>query len=315
MKDSKSKEIKVGIISLAGIILLVLGITFGKSITFSNPDNIIKFKFPESNGLQSGEPVVVNGVNRGKVLSVYNVDSGIIAEAELNDISDIYSDASAKITILEITGGKKIEIHPGNSGNKINKNDIIQGTSPPDIAGLVAVVGELSNDGARIIKRLDTLTADINNFLDDEDFMNNIKITVENAKVMTDDLRDFTAHNLDNIKSSIQNIEDLSIELKEALLEGDANINTILDDIDITLQNTKSLTSDAQITLKNADELIVNLKDISDTIKNGKGTVSKIIYDEKFANEIDSIMINLDKFISVIKEYGVNVNVRLGTRP
>lgn len=315
MKDTKSNEIKVGAISIAGILLLVLGITFGKSLSFSNPENVLKFRFPESNGLQSGEPVVVNGVDRGRVIKVFNSENAVTVEAELNDISDIYDDASAKITILEITGGKKIEIHPGNSGNPIQKDQFIKGTTPPDIAGLVAVVGELSTEGANIIKRIDTLTLYVNSFLSDGEFLEDIKQTMANARYVSDDIRYFTDNNLDKLSASVDNLYSLSGELQEALDNDSVNIRTIMKDIDVVLDNTRQLTSDAKNTLKNADELILNINDISRSVKDGNGAVSKLIYDEKFAAELDSVMVNLERFISVIKEHGINVNVRLGTRP
>ncbi len=315
MKDTKSNEIKVGAISIAGILLLVLGITFGKSLSFSNPENVLKFRFPESNGLQSGEPVVVNGVDRGRVIKVFNSENAVTVEAELNDISDIYDDASAKITILEITGGKKIEIHPGNSGNPIQKDQFIKGTTPPDIAGLVAVVGELSTEGANIIKRIDTLTLYVNSFLSDGEFLEDIKQTMSNARYVSDDIRYFTDNNLDKLSASVDNLYSLSVELQEALDNDSLNIRTIMNDIDVVLDNTKQLTSDAKNTFKNADELILNINDISRSVKDGNGAVSKLIYDEKFAAELDSVMVNLERFISVIKEHGINVNVRLGTRP
>ena len=50
-------------------------------------------------------------------------------------------------------------------------------------------------------------------------------------------------------------------------------------------------------------------------VKNNKGLISKLIYDEKFASKLDSTFIDLSKFLEQIKKYGININARLGTRP
>lgn len=315
MKDTRSKEIKVGIITVAGIILIIVGIALGKSFNFTTPENVIKFKFPSSNGLQEGEPIVVNGVERGKVLKVYNDNNQVLVEGQIDNINDIYSNATARITILEITGGKKIEISPGTSNIPLKKNDFIQGSTPPDIAGLIAVIGELSSEGANIIKKIDTIVISVNNLLSDEEFIDNIKSTINNANQLTDDLNNFTNDNFDKLSGSINDLAFLTNELKSSLNNDSINIKTIINDIDHVLNNVKNLTNNANSTLSNADSLIFSVNQITQDIRQRKGVVSKLIYDEEFSSQLDSTVAKLQNLINLIEQYGVNVNVRLGTRP
>lgn len=316
MKDTKSKEIKVGILSIFAIAVLIIGITLGKGVNLSGAENLVKFRFPDSGGLKSGEPIVVNGVERGKVIEVSNDKGSVLVTGQIPNSDDIKQDATAKITILEITGGKKIEINPGKSEKPFDFKNEIPGKTPPDISGLVAVVGDLANDGADIIKRIDSIVIEVNSLLSDEQFMSDIKTTVSNAKILSDDLVEFSDNNLNKISAAVNDLKELSAELKYALIENDnINVNTILTKIDKTLDNTEKLTANANNSLKNVDELINDLSDLSNDIKKGDGTISKLIYDKNLAVQIDSAIVNLEKFIGLIKEHGVNVNVRLGSRP
>lgn len=109
MRNNRSREIQVGAVSLLAIILLILGFTYGKNLSISPKANLIKIRFPNSAGVQIAEPVVVNGVKRGLVRDVRNDAGSVLILVELNKMDDIRSDASAKITLLEITGGKKLK--------------------------------------------------------------------------------------------------------------------------------------------------------------------------------------------------------------
>ena len=113
MKSNKNLELKVGLLSIAAIILLVVGITLVKGISVSISQNVIRLRFEQSAGIQESAPVTINGVKRGSVTKVENDNGSVLISANLSDISDIKEDAFAKITMLEITGGKKIEIFPG----------------------------------------------------------------------------------------------------------------------------------------------------------------------------------------------------------
>ena len=112
MRNTKSLEIKVGIVSTVAIILLVLGITFAGSFGLTANSNIIKIKFKNSGGIKKSNPVSINGLESGSVLSVSPVADGVIIEAIIPDNIILKSDATAIILLKEITGGKKIEINP-----------------------------------------------------------------------------------------------------------------------------------------------------------------------------------------------------------
>jgi hypothetical protein len=43
--------------------------------------------------------------------------------------------------------------------------------------------------------------------------------------------------------------------------------------------------------------------------------VSKAIYDKEFASRLDSAITNLFNLVDQLKQYGINVNVRLGSNP
>jgi phospholipid/cholesterol/gamma-HCH transport system substrate-binding protein len=102
------------------IALLVIGIMLGKGISFSPTQKSVAIRLATSGGIDAGSPVVVNGVRRGTVTQVSNDNGGVLVTATLDDVSDLRSDAQALVSILEITGGKKIELTPGSAATALN---------------------------------------------------------------------------------------------------------------------------------------------------------------------------------------------------
>jgi ABC-type transporter Mla subunit MlaD len=315
MRDNRSREIMVGLITILALVLLLAGISLGEKISFSPGENELIMKFPTSGGIKVSEPVVVNGVQRGNVSSVENIPSGVLIKAALDDYSDIKTDASAKIMLLEITGGKKIEINPGRSNKMISPADTIFGKTPPDISELVALLGEVSGDAVSLIRTLDTMSKSANEIISDEKFIADLKSTMNNANELTGNLNTLVNDNYIKLENSLTRLENLTTNLDEAVIKHEPSVGRILGDIETLVADTRTLLNSADGTLSRADVLITDLRDISGQIKSGKGAVGKFIYDDEFAMRLDSTINGLYQFVEIIRQHGVNVNVRLGSRP
>jgi phospholipid/cholesterol/gamma-HCH transport system substrate-binding protein len=315
MNTSKSTEIKVGIVALVGIILLLAGIMLGKQLNVTADIQTIAIRFPNSGGILVTSPIHVNGVRRGRVVSVENNNGSVLITADIDKIDDFKADASAKILMQEITGGKKIEISPGTSDSKYDKSKEMLGHTTSDVSDLVAFAGDLTDDLAVLVRRIDTTIAGVNKVLGDDESINHIKNTLANADELSGNLNDFFNENQSDLSMTISNLTDMSSKLKSIVDRNDPKIDKLIDDIDLTLKNTNELIGTTKTTISKADEFIADLKQISSDIKTGKGLVSKIIYDEKFARRLDTTAARIDYLLKQLTQHGMNVNVRIGTRP
>jgi phospholipid/cholesterol/gamma-HCH transport system substrate-binding protein len=315
MNTSKSTEIKVGIVSIVAIVLLLVGIMLGKQLNVTTDSQTIFIRFPNSGGILVSSPIHINGVRRGKVISVDNDKGSVLIKADIDNIKDLKSDAIAKIMMQEITGGKKIEIFPGNEQAKFDKSKEMLGITTSDVSDLVAFAGDVTDDLAVLVRRLDTTVAGVNKVIGDDESIEHLKHTIANADELSTNLNNFVKDNQADLESAIRDLSDLSSKLKTIVDKNDPKIDKLVADIDATLKNTNELIGTTKTTITNADAFIADLKSISSEIKSGEGLVSKLIYDEEFSRKLDSTMVNLDSLLYKINQHGINVNVRLGTRP
>jgi phospholipid/cholesterol/gamma-HCH transport system substrate-binding protein len=315
MQSDKKKELIVGLVALAGVVMLVVGVMLGKSFSLSGEQKTVQFMFPSSGGIKPSSPVVINGVERGSVSTIANKNDSVLVTAKIDGIDDIHTDATARISILEITGGKKLEIFPGISPKGISANQIIRGKTAADLGDLIADVGEVSGDLKRIVRGLDTLIINANGILGDTVLMGQLRTTVTNASEAMVRINDLVARNEGAINSSIANLSELSRELNTAVKEQKPNIEQIIADMKQVSEKAVTLIDKVDNSWDDVSKIAADVRKIIEDIQNNESLLNKLLYDKDLALRLDSVMYNLGSFVEKIDQHGINVNVRLGTRP
>ncbi|ROL60039.1 MCE family protein [Bacteroidetes/Chlorobi group bacterium MS-B_bin-24] len=315
MKNTKQIELKVGIVSVVGTILLVLGLILGRGYKVSVSTQTIKFRFPNSGGLQVSSPVVVNGVKRGTVTSVVNDNGSVLVTATIDNIDDLRKDVKARITILEITGGKKIEIFPGTSPEKFNPETEIQGETAADFADLVTQLGLILEQAKHTISQLDTTLTSTNKVLGNKNFATNLQLAVDNATQTLTITREILEQNQTNINQIVKNLKEILSELRNDYSIYEPKINRIVTRLDTISFQTTNLLENGSATVEKINRSLNQLNDILLEIREGDNLANKIIYNKEFAQRLDSTLRQVSELITFIQKNGVNVNLRLGTRP
>ena len=315
MINQRKTEIKVGIVSIVAIILFVIGMTLGRGCNVSVSQQYLNIRFPNSGGIQISNPVVVNGVQRGRVVSINNDNGSVLIEIMLDNIDDIYSDATAIIKILDITGGKKIEIHPGTSGIPLDPSKEMQGQTSADIADLFLLFGNMSEELISVVHRLDTLTERLSYIVNRDGFTDNVANIVKNTDELIANANELLKQNLNNINTIVDDIRSLVSTMNKDYKRYEPRLDTLIDNLNIAVNSANNMMMRIDTSITSANSILTDVNSITSDIKNGNGTISKLIYDENLAAKLDSTVNNLNALIEMIEKFGINVNVRLGTRP
>jgi phospholipid/cholesterol/gamma-HCH transport system substrate-binding protein len=310
----RQTEIRVGAVVLVGIILLILGVTFGRGVSVSPNVSTLHIHFPTAAGIESSAPVFVHGVKRGTVSKVAPDAGGVMIDVNMDDVSDLRSDVAARITILELTGGKKIEIVPGTAAQAWS-GGVIQGTSAPDFGDLMTFVGDVSGTARTLLQRLDTMSASLNKLVGDSSFVNDIKQTAGNANEAVAALKSVLVTNRENLQVSLQNLRSISQDLQRMVKENDTTVTALLRKVNAAASSTQKILVSADSTIVRVDRLMTDINDVVLEIKKGDGTIGRLIYDKNMGARLDSALTTLGSFVDAVSKHGVNVNVRLGTRP
>jgi phospholipid/cholesterol/gamma-HCH transport system substrate-binding protein len=313
MHHNRSTEIKVGLVSIAAIGLLIAGILLGKGVSIPGTQNQIVVRMASSGGIEQGAPVVVNGVRRGTVTSVRADVGTVVVRADVADISDLFADASARVSILEITGGKKLEVLPGSTGT-FDRTREIPGVVAADIVSLVDDLGSVSGDARSLIRRLDTIAGSLTDLLADGSVSQNIRTMASDGALLVHDLRTFLANNSADLQRTLKNVGILVDDLRTAVGNNEPRVARLLDNLDRTVADANDVIRRSTGTLTSVDSLVSNMNGIVADIRTNRSVANRLLYDADLGRRLDSAINDLGRFVKSARASGVNVNVGLGHR-
>jgi phospholipid/cholesterol/gamma-HCH transport system substrate-binding protein len=124
-------ELTVGVFVILGILCLgYLSIKLGKMEVLGNKGYEIYAIFSNSGGLKTGAPIVIAGVDVGRVKGISLDDYQARVVLNLPTTVKIQEDAVASIKTRGLIGEKYLEITPGGSGQTILPGGRIRETEP-----------------------------------------------------------------------------------------------------------------------------------------------------------------------------------------
>lgn len=315
MKLHLSTEFKVGLLITIGIILLIVGIIAGQNYRVASGKKDISLIFPNSGGIKISEPVVVNGVTHGNVKSIQNYKDSVLIIASVDKDLDIRSDASARITILEVTGGKKIELFPGSNSTKYNPQTYILGSTPPDLQELISIIGTASGNLEQMLVNLDNTLSGVNKLMSNDTLISNFQDIITNTNSAVTRLNNLLGNNYANLDQTIKDLHIITNNLNTLIVDNKSNVNSISKNLDTLLSDSKPILVKANVLFDSLNVVVSDLKQLTNKLNSGDGIAARLISDRDLSQKLDSTLLQLDTLLNQIIRYGINTNIRLGTRP
>ena len=301
MKDHRKTEIRVGLTVIAGIIIFIWIFGWAKNISITSSEKSVMIKFDNVAGLETGDMVTVNGVRKGYVNSFVIDKQDVIVKVNIDDEVTLKEDAVFAITMLDLMGGKKVEIDPGNANDFLNYDKIHKGIYYADIPEVMSLLGSVQDDLVIVLKDVKTTLKAMNNLLTDEKFNSDIKNSVSNLNDVSIQLKSLLRENREQISNLTKNSVELTEELKLFLSENKDEIKSSVGELKNVLEKT--------------DKLLVNIDVIMSEIKNEENNLGKFLYDDQLVTDMKSAVEKLNKLTEILiyqlENDGVNVDANI----
>ena len=281
MKNPRATEIKVGVTVLLGLLVFIWVLGWAKSFSLSSSDNLVNVKFSKVSGLEIGNNVTVNGVRKGQVKDFVIQGSHVIVTLSISDEIQLKKDAQFSLESTDLMGGRKIEVDPGNSDEDLNLSDIQQGEYITDIAGVISLFSDIQDKITIIANESVKTLQGINSLLEDENFIQGLRTSVDNLNNLTAKLDRVLSENQQNIKEIAENTKEITSDTKVLIKENKENFEHSLKNLNAVLLKS--------------DSLITSLNYLAQETAMGGNNLGKILYD-------DSLYYNLTGSIKLLKE-------------
>ena len=288
MNEDKKTEVKVGITVLAAIIVFIFIYGWAKNFDLTSNEKNLTIKFETVAGLELGDLVSVNGVRKGLVNSITTKDNFALVEVKFNEDVNLKQDATFSVMMLDLMGGKKIEINPGNTELPINFEEIHVGKFAGDISTAMATLSSVETDLIEVIRELKTSLHNANKIFGNEELADNITSSMAQIKLLSTNLNQLLIQNKTIFNETIQNVSKLTESANNLLSDNSEIVSSILIKFDSTLSES--------------NQLLTKLNSFSNEISNSENNIGKILYDEELLNDLQISLKQIKELTKIINE-------------
>jgi phospholipid/cholesterol/gamma-HCH transport system substrate-binding protein len=286
-----SREVKVGLLALVAGAVLYIGFNFLKGVEFFSPVKRYYVVYTNIDGLSSSNPVILNGLNVGRVNSIQLLpESGykIVVGLDVDDKLVLGDSTLAILSNSDLLGGKSILLKLGRNSKIKENGDTLTGITDKNLTQALA------ERAMPILSNLDSTVVKMNKVFGDE-LGNSIQKTLHNFEIASTDLRLTVAANKQNITTITSNLADLSESLKEtqaALKPLMAHMTQFADSLnDLHLKRI----------VNNANAAMKNLNEITARINSGQGTMGALMNDKAAYDNMNKSIKDLDLLLLDLK--------------
>lgn len=289
-----SKELKIGIISLIIIAFGIWGYNFLKGRDLFSP-NARKFfiEYDNINGLSEASIVTINGLQVGKVDEIsFNTNpkkkGKLLVKISLTDNFPFSKNSVAQIYSANLMGGQNISIIPNYEGKTAKSGDYLKGEVQSDLfsslgSKLKPVQAKLDN----VLVSADSLLTGLNEVLDKK-ARKSLNRSVIGLEGTISDVRKTLA--------SINSLVDVSKSSLESTIANTEQITLNFSKVseDLASANLSKTVSQLENTLASVNEMLTN-------VKNGKGTLGKLMTDEKMYTNLTNASKEMEELLREMK--------------
>ena len=263
----RKTEIVVGLFVFLAIVVVVLGVIWGKELDFWSQRLHITVRFDDVGGLDPGDPVIVRGMRLGEVEHV-TLHSQYV-EVGLWLRQDVTLSTHSRVTIgsKELMGGKQVVIHPGEEGKPLQNGDVLVGTALGDLS-------RLFGDAHAVLQRMDSVFQQIQLSWDSEALLK----TVRNMETATGHTAQLISETRYDLHLTLSRLEGMSGQW-----ESDS----------LALRFSRMVTR--------LDSTAALMHQVSMRLQDEDGTLGKLLYDRWLYDQMLLTTSRMDSLITDIK--------------
>lgn len=298
MKKIFRKELLIGIIVIAALLLLFVGIDFLKGINVFKAANYYTASYTNVEGLAISAPVTVNGFKVGLVREInYEYDNPGHVKVEISlDKSLKVPHGTQAVIKSDMLGTATIELKMGADPSFHAVGDELEGVVASGLMDNVS--GQLLPSINNIMPKIDSLLTNINKVVGDPALLNSMKRLDQistNLEVASKQLAS-VMRTLPPITTDVKNIT--------------GNLSNSTDDLTAVTAQLRNVPIDSLA--DNISNITTNLKELTEQLNNPESTIGMLTHDPQLYNNLNATVTSLDSlFIDIKKNPKRYISIKL----
>jgi phospholipid/cholesterol/gamma-HCH transport system substrate-binding protein len=284
-KDKTATEIRVGIATLIGLAILIVGYAWLRQAFEARGMQTLRVRFDHAANLEPGDAVSVLGVKSGKVRKMVVDDSGVTAELSVRLGFPLHVGTRFLIKENNMMGDRGVDILPGHETVALDLSQVQTGETQTDLNQLVARLGG-------VVDRVDTLMAALDGT---GRVIDGLGEAADSSKVLLRNAGRFLDRTGTDVRSVLSNISDNSKDLSEIIAENRGAVTRSFSSLDQILIDLRGNFARMDRIVQRADTLTADFSKNESTV--GRLLKDRELYDRllKSSTELDSLLKDVRK--------------------
>ena len=281
-----SKEIQIGLVAVAALLVLFFGLKFLKGMTLFSSDNRYFVKFKDVSGLSMSSPIFANGYRVGVVEDIvfdYANTGEIVATIGIDPKLSVPAGSRAEIA-SDLMGNVKVELVLGDAAQgMIAPGDTITGCQR---LGAMGKAADMIPTVQQMLPKLDSILASVNTLLADPAIANSL----HNVDQITADLTR-TSHDLSQLTAALNSQMPQMLRNADGVLANTNQITKNISDLDIAT------------TMASVNTTLRNVEQMTATLNSKEGTLGLLMRDPSLYTNLNATMMHADSLMIDLKQH------------
>ena len=281
-----TKEIKIALVAIVGILVMYFGINFLKGMNLFSTNNAYYMTFDDIQGLGASTPIYADGYKVGTVDGLeydYKENGPIKVKVDINKDLRIPQGSKAEI-VKDLMGNLQVNLLLANNPReRVEPGGIIPGAVN---GGMMDKAANLVPVVEKMLPKLDSILSSVNALLADPALaasLHNVETITSNLTVSTRELNTLMA--------------GLNKQVPGMIGKG----NGVLDNTNRLTANLASL--DVQGTLNKVNQTLESAHQFTEKLNSNQGSLGLLMNDTKLYDNLTSTMSHADSLVIDLKAH------------
>jgi phospholipid/cholesterol/gamma-HCH transport system substrate-binding protein len=297
-----SKEVRVATFAIVSGTVLYLGFNFLKGTDILSSTNTYQVTYPSIDGLTVSNPVLINGLNVGRVSGIeldQEHDNRLLVSLEIDKKIKLGDSTVALLSNNGLLGTKAIKLTIGRSRVIYEDGATLRGEKEMGLADMVAA------KATPVVEHLDSAIVKVNALLG---ALPNDKLAmvISNLESATGDLKKIMKNDAPTITSNFAKLSD-------SLLRTEAQLKPLIKQFSAFADSLNHL--ELKATVAKANQAMGNLNEITRKINAGEGTLGALITDKTVYTNLNKALVSFDSVMVDLKYNPKHYFSPLGKKP
>jgi phospholipid/cholesterol/gamma-HCH transport system substrate-binding protein len=299
-------DLIVGASILIALVILVGGVLWLKESLVSHKMVSYTAIFPNVGTLQLGNPVMVNGVTKGRVTGIYLRNSRVATVMDIE--KDVMLSDSCSVTAQNIglMGERGIGIQLKEGGTRLKPTKKTDTTFLPGSfdTGIAEAMGMLGTVLGQVQVLLVNVSSIMSSTIGDTSFLRLFHTLVSRLDTLTFVAEKLVKKNGPLIDNSMQNLSSATTQLKDLLDKNSGHIDAIM-------ANGESLTSYSLNLMTKIETLTASIQGVVSGIEKGEGPLGMMLKDKQFASDLKRTVANVDTLVTDVQSDALKLRIKI----